>query len=218
MEVNTAVELFIIGVAASFGPCLLFCSPVILPYIAATKRGWKEGLVAILAFSFARLVAYCLLGLLAGLFGGLLTRWLHQFDYLIFLGGGIFILLLGLLIISGKEYHHHLCQVLRRYTVDSSIKGSIMLGLVVGILPCLPFLGVLAFIALKTQNLWQGAFYGLAFGIGKLISPLIPFGVLASVLPAGLIKNYRIYSFFSRLCGFILFLIGVNLIVSKLWR
>ena len=213
---NTAIELFIIGITVSFGPCLAFCSPVILPYIAATRQGWKEGLVVILTFSFARLITYCLLGLLTGLFGRLLTEQLHQFGYLIFLGGGLFISLLGLLIIFGRGYHHHLCQVLRSYAVDDKIKGPVMLGLIVGILPCLPLLGVLAYIALRTQNLWQGAFYGLAFGMGKFISPLIPLGILASTLPAGLIKNLRVYGFFSRLCGFILFFIGVNLIVSRL--
>jgi sulfite exporter TauE/SafE len=171
-----------------------------------------------LIFLFTRLVAYVLLGLLAGWFGRLLTQWLHQFDYLIFLGGGIFISLLGLLIIFGKESGHRLCQVLRRQVVDNSIKGPILLGLTMGILPCLPLLGVLAYIALMTQNLWQGAFYGLAFGMGKFISPLIPLGVLASVLPAGLIKNQRVYGFFSRICGFVLFLIGVNLVVSRIWR
>lgn len=211
---STAVELFIIGITVSFGPCLAFCSPVILPYIAATRRGWREGLAAILTFSFVRLTAYILLGLLAGMLGELLTRGLHQFEYLIFFTGGLFISLLGLLIIFGRDYHHHLCQVLRSYAVDNKIKGPIMLGLIVGILPCLPLLGVLAYITLEAQNLWQGAFYGLAFGMGKLISPLIPLSILASALPAGLIKNPRIYGFFSRLCGFILFLIGVNLVVS----
>jgi len=215
---STAIELFIIGITVSFGPCLLFCSPVILPYIAATRKGWREGLGAVLIFLLARLIAYVLLGLLAGLLGELFAERFHQFDYLIFLGGGIFISLLGLFIIFGKDYHYHLCQVLRRQIVDNSIKGSIMLGLIAGILPCLPFLGVLAYIALKAEGLWQGAFYGLAFGMGKFISPLIPLGALVSALPAGLIKNQRIYTFFSRLCGFVLFLIGVNLIVAKLLR
>lgn len=211
---STTVELFIIGITVSFGPCLAFCSPVILPYIAATRQGWREGLRTTLLFLFARLVAYCLLGLLAGLFGRLLTEWLRQFGYLVFLVGGLFISLLGLLIIFGGDYHHHFCQVLRSYAVDNSIKGPILLGLTVGILPCLSLLGVLAYIALQAQNLWQGGFYGFAFGVGKFISPLIPLGILASALPTGLIKNHRIYGFFSRLCGFILFLIGVNLIVS----
>lgn len=213
---STAVELFIIGITVSIGPCLAFCAPVILPYIAATRKGWRDGLRAILTFSFSRLFIYCLLGLLAGLGGRLLTEWLHQYNYLAFGGGGIFISLLGLLIIFKGDYHYRLCQILSRKVVDNSTRGPVMLGLIAGILPCLPLLGVLAYITLKSENVWQGAFFGLAFGMGKLISPLIPLGILASVLPAGVIKNQRIYSLFSRLCGFILFLIGVNLVVSRL--
>jgi sulfite exporter TauE/SafE len=214
---SPAIELFVIGITGSFGPCLAFCSPVILPYIAATRHSWREGLRTTLLFLFTRLVAYVLLGLLAGWSGRLLTVWLHQFDYLIFLGGGIFISFLGLLIIFGKEPGHRLCQTLRRQVVDNSIKGPILLGFTVGILPCLPLLGVLAYIALKTQNIWQGAFYGFAFGVGKFISPLVPFGVLASTLPAGLIKSHKVYLFFTRLCGFILSLIGINLLIAS-WR
>ena len=210
------MELFIIGITASFGPCLAFCSPVILPYIAATKQGWKEGLVAILIFSFARLITYALLGLMAGLLGNLLAEQLCRFNHLVFLGGGILVSFLGVLILFGKEPQHRLCQVLRRQVIDDSIKGPAMLGITVGILPCLPLLGVLTYIALQMQNLWQGAFYGLAFGIGKLISPLIPLGILASTVPIMVIKSHRVYSFFSRLCGFLLFLMGVNLVVVKL--
>lgn len=212
---STAIELFVIGITASFGPCFVFCSPIILPYIASTRHSWQEGLSATLIILVARLVAYSLFGLLAGGFGRLFIERLQQFEYLVFLLGGLFIAGLGLLITLGKEPTHRLCQILRKQVVDDSIKGPILLGLVVGILPCLPLLGVLAYIALTAQNLLQGAFYGLAFGLGKFISPLIPLGVLASILPAGLIKNQKIYVFFSRVCGFILFLIGVNLVVSK---
>ncbi len=215
-NMSTAIELFIIGITVSFGPCLAFHSPVILPYIAATRKGWREGLKAILIFLLTRLFVYILLGLLAALLGGLLTRVLHQFGYLVFLIGGLFISLLGLLIIFGKDPRHYFCQALRKQIVDNSSRGPILLGLT--ILPCLPLLAVLSYIALEAQNLWQGAFYGLAFGMGKFISPLIPLSVLASVLPAGLIKNSGVYGFFSRLCGLILFFIGVNLVVFRVWH
>lgn len=63
---STTVELFIIGITVSFGPCLVFCSPVILPYIAATKQGWREGLRTTLIFLFTRLVAYVDISKVAG--------------------------------------------------------------------------------------------------------------------------------------------------------
>lgn len=212
------LELFIIGTTISFGPCLAFCSPVILPYVAATRRGWREGLGAVIIFLLARLGAYVLLGLLAGLLGGVFVEGLRRFEYLVFLFGGLFISLLGLLIIFGNEQGHRSCQVLKRQMVDDSLRGSLLLGLTVGVLPCLPLLGVLSYIALKAQNFWQGAFYGLSFGMGKSISLLIPLAILASSLPESWIKNTKIYDFFRLLCGLILFLIGVNLIVSSLLR
>ncbi len=213
---SSAFQLFIIGVAA-FGPCSVHCAPVILPYIAATRRTWREGLKTVLIFLLARLVVYCFLGLLAGLFGGLITGWLHQFENYIFLVGGLFIVLVGILVIFGKELKSPFCVALKNRVADDNI-GPLILGLTMGIFPCFVVLGVLAYIALEAQSLWQGAFYGFAFGVGKFISPLILLGPLASTLSARFVKNHRIYWFFSRLCGFIIFLIGVNLIVFRLFE
>lgn len=213
------LELFIIGITVSFGPCLLFCSPLVLPYIAATRKGFSEGLKGILTFSFARLIAYGSLGLLAGGFGRLLTEWLYRFDYLVFTVGGLFISILGVLIIFDKEPQVRLCQFLRKQNIENSTGDLLLLGFVVGILPCIPLLGVLTYIGLRATDLWQGGFYGLAFGMGKLISPLILFGVLSSVLPAVVIRNYKIYSIFRRICGGLLFAVGVQVVLSKciLW-
>ncbi len=213
---STAIELFTVGITVSFGPCLVLCSPVILPYIAATRKGWKEGLGTTLIFLFTRLLVYGLLGLLVGLFGRLLTERFYQFGYLIYLFGGLFISLIGILVFFGKEPGHYLCQILRKKIVDDSIKTPIMLGLIVGVLPCLPVLGVLAYIALEAESASQGTFYGLAFGAGKFVSPLIPLGVLASVLPSALFRSKKIFTFFRWLCGVMLIFIGVNLIVSHL--
>lgn len=209
------MELFIIGLTVSVGPCLLFCSPLVLPYIAATRKGFTEGLKAILTFSFARLIAYGILGLSAGGFGRLLTEWLYKFDYLVFTLGRLFISTLGMLIFFGKEPQLRFCQLFKKRNVENSTRDLLLLGFVVGILPCIPLLGVLTYIALRATNWWQGAFYGLAFGMGKLISPLILFGVLATTLPAVLIRNYKIYGLFKRICGVLLFAIGVQLVVSE---
>ncbi|GAG71639.1 unnamed protein product, partial [marine sediment metagenome] len=34
------VDVFIMGVATSWGACLFFCAPILIPYIAATQKGW----------------------------------------------------------------------------------------------------------------------------------------------------------------------------------
>lgn len=226
---DVALKLFILGVTVSFGPCLAHCSLVILPYIAGTAHGWKEGLKSILVFLLVRLAIYGLFGLLAGLIGRAVIIHLLQFEpQMIFIGSG-FITFLGLYVIFKKEGLHNcqltsnkhdgivdlgqgLCQRAFRNRNDGG-KGSALLGLFTGVVPCLPLLGVLTFIALYAQDFWQGAFYGLAFGGGKFISPLIPLSILAGAAPALFGRYNRVFHYFTKLCGFMLLFIGISLLV-----
>ena len=58
-------KLFIGGFTMGWGPCLAYTLPLLLPYIGATKRNWKEGLKVGVLFSVGRLIALALLGGLA---------------------------------------------------------------------------------------------------------------------------------------------------------
>ncbi len=214
---RTSLILFGVGISTSLGPCLLFCSPIVLPYIAATRKGWKDGLKAILIFSLSRLSIYLILGFLAGLLGKLLTIKLSSYDYLIFIVGGLLIATIGIIIIFGVNPKPRFCQTLRRQ-VDDTFKGLVLLGLIVGLLPCAPLLGVLATIVSTSKDPFQGALYGLSFGIGTSLSFLIIFALLASSLSAALFRSHKIFSLFQRGCGFLLYLIGVHLIASAIFR
>lgn len=211
---GTYVELFVIGVTASFGPCFVFCSPAVLPYIAATRKGAREGFRAALIFSLARMATHAILGLLAGVVGRLLIRLLHEFDDPIFIVGGAVISLLGLLIILGKNPQPRLCRLFRKSGGENDTWDVLLFGLMMGLMPCLPFLTVLGYIALRSETLWQGGLYGLSFGAGELVSPLILLGPVAGALPAALMKR-RVYDLFNRLCGVLLFLVGAQLAVSR---
>ncbi|MCI2425818.1 sulfite exporter TauE/SafE family protein [Candidatus Acetothermia bacterium] len=211
---DEVLKLFILGITVSFGPCITHCSVVILPYIATTTQNWKGGLKAILAFSVARLTIYGALGLLAGLLGRTIIEQLRQFEHQIMIAGGILIISLGLYTLLRKDdiscYRTAACRD------RAGIRGSALLGFFAGILPCLPLLGVLTFTALYAQDLWQGASYGLAFGAGKFFSPLILLGMLAGSASALLSRYGRAFSYFTKLCGVILILIGFSLIVPGL--
>lgn len=215
---EAALKLFILGVTVSFGPCIAHCSLLILPYIAATTQNWTGGLKAILVFSVARLAIYGVLGLLAGLLGHIIIAQLLQFEYPIMVGGGMFISCLGLYVIFSKKELRHCQLASSKHIMTAGIRGPALLGLFAGILPCLPLLGALTFTALHAQDLWQGAFYGLAFGTGKLFSPLIPLGVLAGAAPALLVRYNRTLRYFTKVCGFVLVLIGISLIIPVLLR
>ena len=211
------LKLFILGITVSFGPCIAHCSSVILPYIITTTRSWKGGLKAILTFSLARLTIYGALGLLAGMLGRAIIEQLLQFEVQIMIAGGVIIASLGLYIFLGKKKEFSPCQAAACKSVThAGIRGSALLGLFAGVLPCLPLLGMLTFTALYAQGPWQGAFYGLAFGAGKFFSPLIILGILAGSAPAFLNRHSRAFSYFNRLCGIVLVVIGISLLIPGL--
>jgi len=210
------IELFTIGITMAFGPCLFFCTPIVLSYIGATQDNGRKGFKSVLIFSLSRAFIYVLLGLLAGLFGKILTTSLDKYSLTIYVAGGAFISLSGILILLGKNPNLHLCQILRKYTVEDNIRNTIILGIIIGLLPCTPLLGILVYISLVSKDLWQGALLGLSFGVGTIISPLIIFGILVSALPKIIIKSPKTLEIFKKACGFLLFLFGAHLIISKL--
>ncbi len=210
------IELFTIGIAMAFGPCLFFCTPIVLSYIAGTQDSWRKGVKSVLIFSLSRAIVYVLLGSLAGFFGKLLTTTLDKYGLTIYFIGGMFISLSGILILLGKNPNLRLCQILRKYTVENDIRSSIVLGIIIGLLPCTPLLGILVYISLISKDLWQGALLGFSFGVGTIISPLIIFGILVSSLPKKIIKSPKTFEIFKKVCGFLLFLFGVQLIVSQI--
>lgn len=211
---DEVLKLFALGITVSFGPCIAHCSSVILPYIATTTQNWKDGLRAILTFSLARLFIYGALGLLAGLAGRVIIEQLLEFEPQIMVAGGVLITSLGLYIFLRKNKTPR-CQT-AACEHRAGIRGSAFLGLFAGILPCLPLLGVLTFTALYARDMWQGAFYGSAFGAGKFFSPLIVLGILAGSAPTLLSRHSRAFNYFTKLCGIVLVVIGISLFLPGL--
>ena len=214
-KVKIYVDVFITGITLSWGPCLSFCTPLLLPYIAATQKGWFSGLKATLAFSLARIASYALLSLFSALLGQSLLRTFYESNVrlVIYILASFFILLLGMIILIGKYPRPHICQFLSKQVGSESLKGMVLLGMFVGIMPCMPLLGVLTYIAFTSQNILEGVGLGLIFGLGTLISPLILFGPFASVISSLLFKKPLVYKIFNRICGLILIYLGMGMII-----
>lgn len=191
------------------GPCLLVCAPILLPYIAGTKKTWQEGLRATLVFGLTRLVIYTLLGGVVGYVGYYLFQLLSDQIWGKVLWGfaGIFIIILGSLIAFGKGLENPFCRYLQKNTVETSTKSMVVLGIVIGLSPCLPLIAVLTEIMFIAEKFYQGFIYGFAFGVGTVISPLLLLGMAAPLLPAKL-------PWMERLCGILLIGIGFYLILK----
>lgn len=211
------LSILIQGFVIGAGPCMLVCAPILLPYIAGTKRTWQEGLKAALIFGLTRLVIYTLMGGVVGYIGYYLFQLFRAkvWGMYLWIIAGIFIIALGVLIILGKGVKNPVCRILQKLTLEDSAKSMIFLGIVIGFSPCLPLIAVLTEIMFLAEEFYQGFVYGFAFGIGTVISPLLLLGALTPLIPAKLIKSEKSMKVFSCICGILLVLAGIYIIWQK---
>ncbi|MBI2050967.1 MAG: hypothetical protein HYT31_04135 [Parcubacteria group bacterium] len=163
---------FIAGLAALFAPC---CITVLLPsYFASVFRERTKIFFMTFVFFLGVLAVFLPLGLGAAFFGQFLSRYHNA----IFVFGGIFLLVLGLIIISGRHLAlpWHVNPAIKNYHPFSVF----ILGILSGIATtcCAPVLaGVLALSVLPGSVLW-----GLAYTLSYVLGMVAPLFFLASIL------------------------------------
>ena len=206
-------SLFLSGLFLGSGPCLASCGPVLISYIAATKNNFKEGFFVYLVFSLSRIFVYLVLGILVGIFSQKILQGILVKSSPFFLLTGLFILLLGLLIILGNQPNFRLCKLLQKNLIKKDTKSIIGLGLLFGAMPCLPLVGILSYIGIISKSVLTSLFFMLSFGLGTLVSPLLILSVAAGSVPR-LVKRYERISFlFKLLCGLIIMMLGLQVLV-----
>lgn len=218
MTVGKIMYLLLQGFIVGYGPCLAICIPVIVPYIAGTRRTWHEGLTATLYFSLTRLFVYVLLGGVSGYIGAFLISYYYSrnIGYYIWSAGAGILILVGLLVMVGTHLDFGVChRVSKRFLVDHPAGSMMVLGLLVGLSPCIPLIGILLEIALLAQNFVVGAMYGFFFGIGTVLSPMLLVGALTPMI-SGRLHNYpMVYRTFVFLCGLTMIGFGVFIILFR---
>lgn len=212
--INIAAGMFISGVFFGSGPCVASCGPVLISYVAGTKRNILAGLRVYAIFSASRILVYCILSVLIFIFGSVTLE--HSLDryypYLIFLAG-VFLIMMGILMVLGQRLEYRVCQFLGKNFLERDTKSVILMGLVMGLAPCAPLLGILSYIGLVSKSWLSSLLYGFLFGVGTSISPLIILTVLAAWLPQSLSSKQLNYSrIFNIICGIILVFLGAALI------
>ncbi len=184
-----------------------------------------KGLKAYIIFSLARVAVYIILALVIFFLGRFaLERLLGGYSkYIVILGGG-FIIFVGAMMavgkkpeISGKNPLLHLLssrwQVLQKNILEQDKKSLVMLGLIIGFLPCAPLLAILSYVGLISKSWLSSLFYSLSFGLGTFISPLLLLTVLAGAIPLLLPEKEALYSrLLSILCGCVIIFLGIQLI------
>jgi sulfite exporter TauE/SafE len=200
MDIGKILYLALQGFFLGFGPCLVTCAPIMLP-IAGTKKTWQEGFFAALSFSLGRVAVYMVLGGLFGYFGAFILKYYYSsgFYYYIQTILSVFLVSIGVAVLMGKDIRFRFCGMGEGHTA--------LLGVLVGLSPCIPLIGVLLEIAFISDNFLSGLIYSLAFGIGTIISPLL---LLGAVIPlVGGRIDQRIFKVFTYLCGLMLIFGGI---------
>lgn len=218
---NTLItHLQIFGIGFSFGvigPCFLVCTPIIITYIAGREKRWKAVFGDLFTFLSGRLLSYVILGSLAGLSGTLVARFTSSDITLIFKPlGGVISILLGILMLAGKENVHDTCKT--PYDKVYNFGGLFTLGFIVGITPCAPLGALLLEIALISKTALEGASYAVFFGLGTFFSGLIVIGSLAGILTgfaSKILKSRTSNLIFRIACASLLILFGVGLIMGR---
>lgn len=219
LMLKICLSLFITGIILGAGPCLASCGPVLISYIAGTKSSPLGGLWSWFVFSITRVLVYIFLGVIAGFAGaGLFRRFYWEMPgYIIWFTGGVFISFLGILIFSGRESRLKICRLLNQSLIQKDTKSLITLGVIVGIFPCVPLVGVLSYITMVSTHFSQGLLMSAAFGAGTFISPLVFFGMLAGAIPKlKVLQDEKNLLIFQKICGAIIFLLGVHIIIKTL--
>jgi hypothetical protein len=219
MLINICFSLFVTGIIMGSGPCLLSCGPILLSYIAGTKSSALQGLKCWAIFSLGRLLSTILLGFLAGFAGAaLFQRFYWEISgYILWSITGLFIIFLGFMVCIGMHSKLKICNILGNVTAQRDRNSVMLLGVLVGLLPCVPFLGVLSYITMVSTDYYHGIFMGAAFGIGVIMSPLIFASMVAGAIPGlKIFQNSNRVMVFQRICGAVLMILGAHILIKTL--
>ncbi len=207
------ISLFLSGILLGSGPCLASCGPILISYIAGTKKNILKGVLTYILFSSARIVVYLILSLMVFLGSFTLERLLGSFSKFILIIGGSFVILIGILMALGTRLKLPFCRFLGENILGKDKKSIIIMGLLIGLLPCAPLLAVLSYIGLVSKSVFQSLIYAFSFGLGTFASPLLLLSILAGVIPKFLSDKKAIYAqIFSLICGLIIIFLGLNLL------
>lgn len=208
-------NFFLLGLSLGSGPCLATCGPLLISYIAATKKNIIMSIWAYILFSLSRIFVYAVLGLLVFLFGQLISQYIFaRFSRYIFIFAGTFIIIIGLFVAIGKNPDYKLCQRIQGFFLKKDAKTIIIFGLIIGIIPCLPFISLLSYIGLVSKTWFDTLRYSLAFGVGTIISPLFILTAFTGLIPKIIMSNNKFYTIFNSICGLILSFLGLRLIMK----
>ena len=224
------IKIFIAGITLGNGPCLFICLPIVLPYILASskprgqnqqkepeqKKGYISALKLTLLFSISRLISYSILGFLSVLFFRFVSNLAGGQNFYLKTILGILIILAGVIYLLDIKKNFILqssaCSYLHKKILEKQNLNIFLFGFLIGFSPCGPLSAILAYIAAMAKNSISGLIAGFSFGLGTLITPLVPLGVFTGFVADKLKKYSGAFTVLRILSAIILIYFGINLV------
>ena len=207
------LSLFLLGISFGWGPCLASCGPLVISYTVGTQKNITESLAVYLLFSLARISVYVVLGVAVFFVGQAVAEIsLGRYSRYVYYSGGALVIFLGALTIAGRFSPWRVCQFLHTRFLAQDKKSIVLLGIMLGLLPCAPLLGLFGYSGLAAKTPAVAALYALAFGIGTAVSPLGLAVAVAGVIPRVLRDSQAIQRIFRIACGLIMVILGLQLV------
>jgi len=211
---GSILSFFLLGLSFGAGPCMASCGPLLISYVVGTGKDIEKSVVAYALFSLSRVSVYLALSILVYLAGKFVVEGLMvAVSRYVYIFGGIFIILMGVLMLAGKRIEWGICGFLRKKLLERDKKSVFMLGLVTGFAPCAPLLALFSYVALISKSWGTSLIYAFSFGVGTVISPLLLLAVFAGLIPKFLKDKKEVFGrVFNVLCGIIVIILGLRLI------
>jgi sulfite exporter TauE/SafE len=213
---GTLGGLFLSGLLGSLGHCLGMCGPLVMMVSARSQVSGTARFFRYLLYHGARITVYAGLGIAAGSLGSLMgaNGHLGRLSGIVSLVLGLGVVLLGLGYLGWLPLGRlegssaWLSRAMSRALRQGGLKGIATLGALNGFLPCGLVYSALLTAAARGGPLASGAAM-MVFGAGTLPALLVV-GVGAGTLGMGVRRA------FSRIAGFLILLIGCQLVLRGL--
>ena len=167
------IGLFLLGSFYGTTVCSISCLPYLSPFLLTTGNGFKDGILSSFTFFIGKLVIYTTLGGCAAFLG---NAWMFYKEMPVGYIMGIVLIIVGLFLpfVAGGK-----CHKKARFMGKSA--SLFLLGLSTSLIPCPPLVAIFA-LAAKEGSIISGVSYGLSYGLGLTLSPVLIAGGCLSLI------------------------------------
>lgn len=178
-------SVWLLGVSMGMTACTVTCLPFIGTWALGRASGTVEAFAHMATFLSGRIVTYALLGGFTAVVGGGLAAALGGPLGNLAIGGASIVAGVWMFLRPGRSCHSGSASVAPiRFRKQGRPRDSLpplFLGAALSLTPCTPLASLLALSA-NAGDVTQGAAYGLLFGLGAAMTPILVLAPLAGRL------------------------------------